>query len=153
MKLSYSEFARLQAALAISTAGATEKTKILEMAVASTVAKRVPIPTTEVGNSSVHFNTVVLPSLTEFISALNEGLVFDCKAVIEYTRILWTSRYEAAHNTFLLPSATGTFLEIFNGMGALMPPELAAFANANTGSIIEMARFIKELGERFDAQA
>lgn len=76
--------------------GDRTRTMLASIAIGKTLSNTASLPTGEVEDIEVFYKTTVLIGLQSKLSALNELVVVDCEAVLDYARRFYLTRYRTA---------------------------------------------------------
>lgn len=129
------------------------RSRILAAGLALAMANTAELPSSMVENPSLHFSSHVQTAANGTLSAMNEALVFDCKAACEQLRGFWLLRYTAAHPVSRpVYTLGGNFFESICGAGSFLAPEVLDFINANHHAILMVAMAAAQLLEAIKAE-
>jgi hypothetical protein len=70
--------------------------RILATVFAMAAAAAAPLPSSPLDNIPAYFAAQVFPQATQQISEANESVIFSATSAVEYTKIFWKMRYNAA---------------------------------------------------------
>jgi hypothetical protein len=119
-----------------------DRTRVMTAAVAVAIVTNQHLPSSEVDNAEVYFNTQLMPLVQRLVSAFNEKVVFDVRACIEQVRQLWHLRYSAAFGNILtMPEEGGNFFNKFTGVERYISCDFYDFANAHSRAIVSLSFF------------
>ncbi|MCK9234885.1 MAG: hypothetical protein M0R77_01045 [Gammaproteobacteria bacterium] len=93
MNVSLNEFNN---SVGIAHSALTTRAKFIAAVIATVLSRNLPLPQNKVSAPEDFYNIECVPVINEILSALNEKLVMDVRAAVEFTRKFWKIRYMAA---------------------------------------------------------
>lgn len=121
------------------------KTQIVAAAVATATAISLPMPSTPVESPEAYYaSTCAMLSHGE-VGEYNEEAVLDVPMALEMTRNFWLLRYNALHQTVLVPPTHGSFFMGFTGASRFFSPSEIHLLNDFADEIFSIQLSIKEI--------
>lgn len=124
----------------------TDRKKIFSYALALSVAKKLPMPSSAVENPSGYFITNLESSSNAAVSEFNEKVIINVEETKEFIRKYWNIRYYALHNAenYISIYPYGFFDSIL-GVGNYISEDMHLFLNKYKANIIELSNKISAL--------
>jgi hypothetical protein len=145
MNLKYNDLNRLAQSLPCDV---SIRSKVLACGVALALAYKLPLPSGPVADPDNFYNMQVSALVNDPMSEINEGVVFDLKAAVEYCRTFWLMRNAAAHDggqfVFAQNSPYG-FFDTILGAGIYVGDVMHTFVNEQKIGIWQVRNLVWNL--------
>lgn len=121
------------------------KTQIVAAAVAVATAISLPLPSTPVESPEGYYASTCALLATGEVGEYNEEAVLDVPQALEMTRNFWLLRYNALHQTVLVPPTHGSFFMGFTGASRFFSHKDICLLNEYADEIFSIQLSIREI--------
>lgn len=145
MNLKFNELNRLGQSLPCDI---SLRSKVIACGVALALAYKLPLPTGPVVDADNFYNMQVSTLVNDPFSEINESVVLDLRAAVEYCRVFWLQRNAAAHGgpqfAFAENSPYG-FVDTVAAAGVYMGDTMHEFVNEQKIGIYRVRNLVWSL--------
>lgn len=115
-----------------------DRTKVIEAALALSLAYQAPVPVERVNSANLFFTQQVKPTLVMQASRFNEHYVVNLDAVEELTQAFWMIRYHALHAGTIAPFAQAGFVDTLVKAPVFLTDDTHQFLNQHKAAIVAL---------------
>lgn len=137
------EFIELMKHRSLDGVDMEQRRKIFSYALATVLARKLPIPTAPVESPAAYFISNVEQQVSDIASSFNERVSIDYELVRDFTQKLWAIRYFSVHNDTTVGSFYPfNFFEILAGIGNNVDEKTYQYVNEYKVAIIDLSNAI-----------
>lgn len=128
-----------------------ERPAALAAAVALTVARRIPVPSSEVEDPEQYYILTVLPQVRSYLSDANEAMLLDLNKALDVAKMIWMVRVTAAFpQTKRSLNPIYGFFDTIVGTGNFVDNETHEMVNKYKTQILMLADEIEKVFKACD---
>ena len=127
--------------------GADQAKKAASIGLGLVLARKLPLPSSAAEDGYAYYNSVVVHAVMMEAASFNEACILDVDLVEMTAKAFYLMRYYSAYPLVQIPlqsDDSGHFLSQINGVGHLIDPDIFAFLEKHSTSMVLVVNRMRE---------